>query len=104
MKNITSRVLTRKNAPRTGDHICRRTISIFELSRVIIITNENIPATFGNLFNRPEPFFKLIQDILKLNVLTKSHEAWTINLLLDHLKKNTPPPRGLVFQQTRTIF
>ncbi|KAH3791085.1 hypothetical protein DPMN_169296 [Dreissena polymorpha] len=107
IKNVTSRVLTRfyyshitKTAPPPGSHV-------FQQTRII---------------------FKLIQDIVRKNVLTKFHEDWTINVtsrvLTSHISIGThvltefhedwtknvtsretdTPPGSHVFQPTRAIF
>ncbi|KAH3733477.1 hypothetical protein DPMN_039905 [Dreissena polymorpha] len=61
--NVTSRVLTRKNAPPRGGHVFLPTGIIFEL----------------------------VQDIIGMNLLTKFHEDWTINVASrDHIMKNDP--------------
>ncbi|KAH3702262.1 hypothetical protein DPMN_077273 [Dreissena polymorpha] len=96
--NVTSRVLTRKTAPPPCSHVFQQTRTIF----------------------------KLIQDIVRKNVLTKFHEDWTINVTSrvltrfyytlkpykfhDDWTKNVTsretatPPGSHVFQPTRTIF
>ncbi|KAH3708279.1 hypothetical protein DPMN_067726 [Dreissena polymorpha] len=51
-------------------------------------------------FNRPEPFFELIQYIIKTNVMTKCHEDWKIHV---HIRKNAPNPGGNVFQHSTKI-
>ncbi|KAH3742263.1 hypothetical protein DPMN_049000 [Dreissena polymorpha] len=49
--NVASRVLTRKNAPPPGGHV-------FQSTGII---------------------YKLVQDIIGINLLTKFHEDWSIN-------------------------
>ncbi|KAH3885295.1 hypothetical protein DPMN_009288 [Dreissena polymorpha] len=89
--NVNSRVLTRfyyshirKNAPPSGGHVCQPTGIIFEL----------------------------VQDITAMNLLTKFHEDQAKNVVsreltrfyYSHIKKNSPPPGGHVFQPTSIIF
>ncbi|KAH3778021.1 hypothetical protein DPMN_179474 [Dreissena polymorpha] len=45
--------------------------------------------------------FKLIQDIIETNLLTKFHEDWTINVAS---RDKCPAPGGNVFKATKTIF
>ncbi|KAH3726615.1 hypothetical protein DPMN_052482 [Dreissena polymorpha] len=77
---VDSRVLTRfyyshirKNAPPLGSHVFQANIIIF----------------------------KLIQDIIETNLLTKFHEDWTINVAS---REKCPAPGGHVFEATKTIF
>ncbi|KAH3700302.1 hypothetical protein DPMN_075277 [Dreissena polymorpha] len=75
--NVASRVLTRNNAPPPGGHV-------FQLTQTI---------------------FKLVQDIIRMNLLTKFHEDRTINVASRVLtRKNASPAGGHVFQATGTIF
>ncbi|KAH3892938.1 hypothetical protein DPMN_017074 [Dreissena polymorpha] len=82
--NLASRVLTRfyyshirKNAPPLGSHVFQAKVTIF----------------------------KLIQDIIGTNLLTKFHEDRNINMASrvltrfynSHIRKNAPPPGGHVF-------
>ncbi|KAH3749158.1 hypothetical protein DPMN_183649 [Dreissena polymorpha] len=44
-------------------------------------------------FNQPETIFKLVQDIIRMNLLTKFHEDRSINVASRVLtRKNDPPP------------
>ncbi|KAH3812340.1 hypothetical protein DPMN_140770 [Dreissena polymorpha] len=79
--NVASRVLTRfyyshirKNAPPLGSHVFQAKVTIF----------------------------KLIQDIIGTNLLSKFHEYQKINVASRVI--NAPPPGGHVFQQTGIIF
>ncbi|KAH3879343.1 hypothetical protein DPMN_003245 [Dreissena polymorpha] len=72
--NVASRVLTRKNAPPPGSHVFQPTSIIFEL----------------------------VQDIIGVNLLTKFHEDWTINVA-SRVKK-APPLGSHVFQANVTNF
>ncbi|KAH3889827.1 hypothetical protein DPMN_013891 [Dreissena polymorpha] len=82
--NVASRVLTRfyyshirKNAPPFGSHVFQANIIIFKLN----------------------------QDIIATNLLTKFHEDWTINVVSRVLtRKNAPHPGGHVCEATKTIF
>ncbi|KAH3889836.1 hypothetical protein DPMN_013901 [Dreissena polymorpha] len=81
--NVASRALTRKNAPPPGCHV-------FQPTGII---------------------FKLIQDIIGMNHLTKFHEDWAINVVsrvltrfyYSHIRKNAPPLGSHVFQANVTI-
>ncbi|KAH3847248.1 hypothetical protein DPMN_089567 [Dreissena polymorpha] len=54
---------------------------------------------------RKSTIFKLIQDIIQTNLLTKFHEDWTINVASRVLtRKTAPPPGGHVFSPIWTIF
>ncbi|KAH3879835.1 hypothetical protein DPMN_003742 [Dreissena polymorpha] len=57
---------TRKNAPPLGSHVLQANVTIF----------------------------KLIQDIIETNLLTKFHEDWTINVTPRVLTKKNAPPSG----------
>ncbi|KAH3819382.1 hypothetical protein DPMN_121115 [Dreissena polymorpha] len=59
--NMASRVLTRKNAPPPGGH-------------------KNAPPLSGHVFQYIGTIFKLIQDIIGTNRLTKFHVDRTINV------------------------
>ncbi|KAH3784660.1 hypothetical protein DPMN_162623 [Dreissena polymorpha] len=93
--NVASRVLTR-----------------FYYSHI----RKNAPPPPGSLFFQANIIiFKLIQDIIKTNLLTKFHEDWTINVAsrvftrfyYSHIKpykEKCPAPGGHVFKATKTIF
>ncbi|KAH3891486.1 hypothetical protein DPMN_015590 [Dreissena polymorpha] len=72
--NVASRLLTRKNAPPPGGHV-------FQPTGII---------------------FKLVQDIIGMNLPTKFHEYQTINVA--SRVKNAPPLGSHVFQANVTIF
>ncbi|KAH3797105.1 hypothetical protein DPMN_150680 [Dreissena polymorpha] len=59
--NVASRVLTRKNAPP-------------------LVAMKNAPPLGSHVFQANVTIFELIQDIIEINVLTKFHEDWTINV------------------------
>ncbi|KAH3775654.1 hypothetical protein DPMN_177060 [Dreissena polymorpha] len=72
--NVASRVLTRKNAPPPGSHFHEdRTVNV--ASRV-----QNAPPLGSHVFQANVTIFKLIQDIIETNLLSKFHEDWTINV------------------------
>ncbi|KAH3697924.1 hypothetical protein DPMN_085436 [Dreissena polymorpha] len=83
---VASRVLTRfyyshirKNARPLGSHVFQANVTIF----------------------------KLIQDIIETNLLTKFHEDWTINFYVASkvfTRKNASPLSSHVFQANVTIF
>ncbi|KAH3890321.1 hypothetical protein DPMN_014397 [Dreissena polymorpha] len=91
--NLASRVLTRKNAPPPGD----RKINV--ASRVL--TRKNAPPPGGHVFQPTGIIFKLVQDIIWINLLTKFHEDRTINVA--SIVKNAPPLRSHVFQANVTM-
>ncbi|KAH3839973.1 hypothetical protein DPMN_113414 [Dreissena polymorpha] len=91
----TFRVLTsfynshiRKTAPSPGNHVFQPNVTIFKIFQDIIGTNL---------------LTKIHKDkcIIAINLLTMIHDDQTLNVSLE---KNSPSPSGHVFQQTRTIF
>ncbi|KAH3834454.1 hypothetical protein DPMN_107780 [Dreissena polymorpha] len=105
--NVASRVLTRKNALQPGGHVFQPTGIIFELFQDIIGMNlltkfhedqtinvasrvltrfyysqirKNARPLGSHVFQANVTIFKLIQDIIETNLLTKFHEDWTINV------------------------
>ncbi|KAH3837956.1 hypothetical protein DPMN_111360 [Dreissena polymorpha] len=75
--NVASRVLTRKNAEPTGSHVFQPISIMFELS----YNEKNAPPPGSRVFQANVPIFKLIQDIIETNLLTKFHEDWTMRPL-----------------------
>ncbi|KAH3781507.1 hypothetical protein DPMN_159337 [Dreissena polymorpha] len=75
-------------------------------SRVFTRQNLKLPRPLGgHVFPPTGPIFKLIQDIIGTNLLTKFHEDRKINVASRVLtRKNVPPPVGHVFQPTGIIF
>ncbi|KAH3846539.1 hypothetical protein DPMN_088841 [Dreissena polymorpha] len=66
---------------------------------------KNAPPLGSHVFQANVTIFKLIQDIIETNLLTKFHKDWTINVASRVLtRKNAPPPGGHVFKATKTIF
>ncbi|KAH3831695.1 hypothetical protein DPMN_104965 [Dreissena polymorpha] len=85
--NVTSRVLTRKNAPPLGSHV------------------KNAPPPGGQVFQPTGIIFELVRDIIGMKLLTKFHEDQTINVASRVLtRKNDPPLGSHVFQANVTIF
>ncbi|KAH3845019.1 hypothetical protein DPMN_087288 [Dreissena polymorpha] len=60
-----------------------------------LLSKKNAPPIGSHVFQANVTIFKLIQDIIETNRLTKFHEYWTIN---------APPLGGHVFNATETIF
>ncbi|KAH3824449.1 hypothetical protein DPMN_126285 [Dreissena polymorpha] len=81
--NVAYRVLTRKNAPP-------------------LVAMKNAPPRGGHVFQPTGIIFELVQDIIGMNLLTKFHEDWTINVV--SRVKNAPPHGSHVFQANVTIF
>ncbi|KAH3861278.1 hypothetical protein DPMN_024205 [Dreissena polymorpha] len=119
--NVTSRV----KMTHSGDHVFLPIRTIFKLNRHIqkthvltefhedwtkivisrvftcfhsIHIDKTAPPPGGHVFSPILTIFKLIRDINEINVLTKVHNDWAINV------NTTPPPGGRVFQWTATIF
>ncbi|KAH3729984.1 hypothetical protein DPMN_055962 [Dreissena polymorpha] len=106
--NVASRVLKRKNAP--GGHVFQPKGIISEhfhedwtinvASRV-----KYAPSLGSHVFQAKVTIFKLIQDVIGTNRLTKFHEDRKINVASKVLtRKNVPPLGGHVFQPTGIIF
>ncbi|KAH3813244.1 hypothetical protein DPMN_141696 [Dreissena polymorpha] len=58
-----------------------------------LFTKKNAPPLCSHVFQANLTIFKLIQDIIETNRLTKFHEDWTINVASSVLtRKNAPPP------------
>ncbi|KAH3877552.1 hypothetical protein DPMN_001426 [Dreissena polymorpha] len=56
-------------------------------------------------FKATKNIFKLVQAIIRTNVLTKFHDDLKINVASKVLtRKNAPPPGGHVFQPTGMIY
>ncbi|KAH3775740.1 hypothetical protein DPMN_177146 [Dreissena polymorpha] len=86
--NVASRVLTRKNAPPPGSHFHEdRTVNV--ASRV-----QNAPPLGSHVFQANVTFFKLIQDIIETNLLSKFHEDWTINVASRELTSQMLTPHN----------
>ncbi|KAH3735815.1 hypothetical protein DPMN_042373 [Dreissena polymorpha] len=115
----------RKNAPPLGSHVFQENIIIFELIQDTIETNllkmprpwwpyikvtnlltkfhkdrvftrKNAPPPGGHVFQSTGIIFELVQDIIRMNLLTEFHEDWTINV--GSRVKNDPPLGSHVFQ------
>ncbi|KAH3775573.1 hypothetical protein DPMN_176978 [Dreissena polymorpha] len=125
--NVASRVLTRKNAPPSGGHVLKETKTIFKLIQDIIGTNlltkfhedrkinvasrvltrfyyrykEKCPAPLDHVFQPKGIIYELVQDIFGMNLLTKFHEDWTINVASG--VKSAPPLGSHAFQAKISI-
>ncbi|KAH3749342.1 hypothetical protein DPMN_183839 [Dreissena polymorpha] len=69
-------VASRKNAEPTGSHVFQPISIIFELP----YNEKNAPPPGSRVFQANVTIFKLFQDIIETNLLTKVHEALTINV------------------------
>ncbi|KAH3725035.1 hypothetical protein DPMN_050864 [Dreissena polymorpha] len=86
--------------PRT--HVVQQTVTIFEIIRDIITKLKNVPPQAAIFF--------LIQDIMRKNVLTKSQDDWTINVIsialtrehASYLDRHAFQPIGTIFQLFHT--
>ncbi|KAH3715829.1 hypothetical protein DPMN_058542 [Dreissena polymorpha] len=134
--NVASRV---KNAPPLGSHVFQAKATIFELIQDIIGTNhlskfheewtinvayrvltrfynshinKNTPPPGDHVFQPTGIIFELIQDMIGINLLTKFHEDWAINVVsrvltrfyYSHLRKNAPPLGSHVFQANTNLL
>ncbi|KAH3777087.1 hypothetical protein DPMN_178524 [Dreissena polymorpha] len=62
-------------------------------------------ANVTRVFQLTGIIFKLVQDIIGMNLWTKFHEDWRIKVASRvHITKNAPPLGSHVFQATVTIF
>ncbi|KAH3782979.1 hypothetical protein DPMN_160904 [Dreissena polymorpha] len=120
--NVASR--PRKNALPPGSHVFKPTGIIFEPPKILsglIFLPINVasrvltrfyyshirkiaPPLGSHVFQANIIIFKLIQDIIETNLLTKFHEDWTNVASRIHIMKNAPPPCCYVFKATKTIF
>ncbi|KAH3861551.1 hypothetical protein DPMN_024483 [Dreissena polymorpha] len=115
--DVTSRVFTRKNATPPCSHFHKHWTKNVT-SRVL--TRKTAPPPGSHVFQQTRTIFKVIQDIVRKNVLTKFHEDWTINatsrvnchapwrpyIIGTHVltKFHEDWTKIHVFQPTRTIF
>ncbi|KAH3861950.1 hypothetical protein DPMN_024904 [Dreissena polymorpha] len=91
--NLLTNVNKRKNAPPPGGHVFQSTQTIFKLVKDIIRMNLLTKK------NAPPP------DIIGTNFQTKFHDDQKINVASRVLTgKNDPLPSGHVFQTTGIIF
>ncbi|KAH3707943.1 hypothetical protein DPMN_067363, partial [Dreissena polymorpha] len=80
--------LLEKNAPPAGDIIGVNLLTKFHEDRTINVASrvnkirigENAPPIGSHVFQANVSIFKLINDIIEFNLLTKFHEDWTINV------------------------
>ncbi|KAH3882415.1 hypothetical protein DPMN_006353 [Dreissena polymorpha] len=93
--NVASRVHKMKNAPPLGSHVFQANIRTINLASRV----KNAPPPGGHVFEETKTIFKLIQDIIGTNLLTKFHEDRKINVASRVLtRKNAPPPGGYIEQ------
>ncbi|KAH3843040.1 hypothetical protein DPMN_116547 [Dreissena polymorpha] len=87
--NVDSRELTRQMlTPHNGQRTKTKNAMNKYLTRV-----KNAPPPGGHVFQLTQTIFKLVQDIIRMNLLTKFHEDRTINVASRVLtRKNAPPP------------
>ncbi|KAH3774184.1 hypothetical protein DPMN_175558 [Dreissena polymorpha] len=111
----TSRVFTRKTAPRqpcfSTDRNHFRTQLSYQGNKSKNVTSrvftcfhymhieKNAPPTGGHVFSPIWTIFKLVRDINKINVLPNFHDDWA-----KIVRKLPPPPGSHVSQLTGTIF
>ncbi|KAH3853341.1 hypothetical protein DPMN_095863 [Dreissena polymorpha] len=94
--NVTSRV---KNAPPLGSYFHEdRKINVDSK----VLTRKKSPPPGSHVFQPASIIFKLVQDIIGMNLLTKFHEDQTMNVA--SRVKNAPPLGSHVFQANVTIF
>ncbi|KAH3854469.1 hypothetical protein DPMN_097011 [Dreissena polymorpha] len=125
--NVASRPYKEK-CPPLGSHVFQANVTIFELIQDIVETNlltkfhedwtinvasreltrqmchirKNAPTPGSHVFQPTGIIFELVQDINGMNLLTKFHKDWTINVT--SRVKNAPPLGSHVFQAKVTIF
>ncbi|KAH3699219.1 hypothetical protein DPMN_074175 [Dreissena polymorpha] len=99
--HVASRV---KNAPPLGSHVFQAMFHEYRKINVAsrVLTRKNAPPPGGHVFQPTGIIFKLGQDIIGMNLLTKFHEDQTINVA--SRVKNAPPLGSHVFQANVTIF
>ncbi|KAH3873123.1 hypothetical protein DPMN_036349 [Dreissena polymorpha] len=121
--NVTSRVLTRKNAPPpwkpyiigmnllTEFHedrtinVASRVLTRFYYSHIYLhVYKEKCPPLGSNVFQAKVTIFKLIQDIIGTNLLTKFHEDWKINVASRPYNEKCPAPWWPCFSTNRDHF
>ncbi|KAH3841930.1 hypothetical protein DPMN_115417 [Dreissena polymorpha] len=102
--NVTSRVVTRKNAPPPGDHVFHPTGTNFELVQDLIGTYLLTKFNEDRAINVPSKVLtrQMLTPHDGQKGITKAHQEHFVLRVLT--RKNVPPPRGHVFQQTSTIF
>ncbi|KAH3704900.1 hypothetical protein DPMN_079961 [Dreissena polymorpha] len=72
------------------------------LDMTIFMENTPRETPWWPCFKKITTIFKLIQDIIRTNVLTKFYEDWTINISFK--EKNAPSIGSHIFQPTGTIL
>ncbi|KAH3746719.1 hypothetical protein DPMN_181131 [Dreissena polymorpha] len=69
----------------------------------IVLTRKNVPPPGAHVFQPTETMFKLVQDIIKTNLLTKFHDNRKINVASRVLTRKNAPLLAAMFQEDRTI-
>ncbi|KAH3888933.1 hypothetical protein DPMN_012978 [Dreissena polymorpha] len=115
--NVSSRLFTcfhfihiKKTAPPPGAHVFPLITTIFKLVRDIHIANaKNVTSRVKNtlpwrpsLYNITRVLTRFYYNIIGINLLTKFHEDWAINVVF--IEKNAPPLGSHAFQANVTIF
>ncbi|KAH3800477.1 hypothetical protein DPMN_154110 [Dreissena polymorpha] len=96
-----------KNAPPLASHVFQANFhedrKINVASRVL--TGKNAPPPGGNVFQPTSIIFKLVQDIIGMNLLTKFHEDLTINVVSRvHIRKTALPLGSHAFQANTNLL
>ncbi|KAH3863692.1 hypothetical protein DPMN_026682 [Dreissena polymorpha] len=106
--NVASRVLTRENAPPHCGHNFQQPEPFWKsfkisLQQIFYYSHimKNAPPHGGKVFQPNQTIFKILQDIIGTNFLTKSYEERTINVTS---REKCPALCTHVFQPTGTIF
>ncbi|KAH3775779.1 hypothetical protein DPMN_177186 [Dreissena polymorpha] len=103
--------LIRKNALPLGTHVFQIGNKYFTIAKCSHI-RKNDPSHGSHVFQPKVTVFKVIQDIIGTNLLTKFHEdrkkivaSRVLTMFYNsHIMKNAPLPGGHVFQPTGIIF
>ncbi|KAH3824492.1 hypothetical protein DPMN_126329 [Dreissena polymorpha] len=82
-------------------NVASRMLTRFYYSHI----KKNVSPLCSHVFQVNVTIFKLIQDIIETNLLTKFHEDWTINVASRvFTRKNALPLGSHVFQANVTLF
>ncbi|KAH3721236.1 hypothetical protein DPMN_064155 [Dreissena polymorpha] len=82
-----------KNMHQVAGFGVRRTYAAL-LYELAFMAAKNAPPLGSHVLQANVTIFKLIQDIIETNLLTKFHEDWTINVASRVLTKKNAPPSG----------
>ncbi|KAH3869518.1 hypothetical protein DPMN_032687 [Dreissena polymorpha] len=81
-------------------NVASRALTRFYYSHSYI--RKNAPPLGSHVFQANVTIFKLIQDIIETNLLTKFHDDWTINVAFRvFTRKNAPPLGSHVFHANK---